>query len=731
MSSFLRVLPALSMSVVLLLPFTPACAQTAIHVPGDQATIQGAINVANNGDTVLVAPGTYYENINFNGKAITVTSSGGPSATIIDGGQNGSVVTFDSGETMSSGLNGVTIQNGYASYDGSYDSGRGGGIQIINSSPTVTGNVISNNSALCGMGIYIDGGSPVIKNNTISNNTQPSNDGGCGGGGIEATGSSASPSSPLMEGNVITNNNLNAGGGGFGGGIYVYDFSQPTIRNNVIKGNTAYNGGAIAISSSLGTVVVQNLIANNTSLFTGAGLYVVGSNVNVTNNTIVGNLNSSGIFVWSNSPQTITVSNNIVVAAAGQSYAITCAPALNTLSPVFSRNDVYIGWSGVCDYTASPGNISADPLFVNSASDFHLQPNSPAIDAGTNSAPNLPQTDYDGKPRIIDGNNDCVATVDMGAYELQRTANVSFSTHSLSFGNQVIGTTSNAQPVTLTNAGNTCFQFSNVQITADFSQGNNCAAAGLPGSSSCTYSVSFSPSTTGPRSGGLGVNGSDGVTNSSLSASLSGYGLTAQPSLSLSPTSLTFGAQLVGTSSAAQTIMLSSTGNTALAISGISLSGPFAQSNNCPSSLAATATCTISITFRPTAGGTQSGSLSITDNASGSPHSANLSGTGIDFSVSASPASASVKHGQSVKFTITVSALGGTFSSAVALSCSGLPSGALCGFSPSSVMPGENGTTSVMTISTAGKTPRGNDNILIVGKSGSDSHSTTVLLNVN
>src|SRR5438552_19079403 len=100
-------------------------AQSTIHVPAAQATIQGAINVANNGDTVLVAPGTYYENINFNGKAVTVTSSGGPSVTIIDGGQNGSVVTFDSGETMSSGLNGVSIQNGYASYNGSYDSGRG------------------------------------------------------------------------------------------------------------------------------------------------------------------------------------------------------------------------------------------------------------------------------------------------------------------------------------------------------------------------------------------------------------------------------------------------------------------------------------------------------------------------------------------------------------------------------------------------------------------------------
>ncbi len=482
MSPVIRIPFAIAVCVAVFLFVATSFAQNTINVPADQPTIQGAINAANNGDTVLVAPGTYYENINFNGKAVTVTSSGGPSVTIIDGGQNGSVVTFDSGETMSSGLNGVAIQNGYASYNGSYDSGRGGGIQIMNSSPTVTGNVISNNSALCGMGIYIDGGSPVIKNNTISNNTQPSNDGGCGGGGIEATGSSTSPSSPLIEGNVITNNNLNAGGGGFGGGIYVYDFSQPTIRNNVIKGNTAYNGGAIAISSSLGTVVVQNLIANNTSLFTGAGLYVVGSNVNVANNTIVGNLNSSGIFVWSNSPQTITVSNNIVVAAAGQSYAITCAPALNTLSPVFSRNDVYIGWSGVCDYTASPGNISADPRFVNAATgDFHLQSTSPSIDTGDNSAPNLPQTDFAGNPRILDGNNDCVSTIDMGAYEVVRAANAGFSPGTLMFSGQVPGTSSSPKSVTLSNTGNTCFQFSNVGITGDFSQSNTCSAAGVRG----------------------------------------------------------------------------------------------------------------------------------------------------------------------------------------------------------------------------------------------------------
>ena len=88
--------------------------QVTIHVPADQASIQAAINAAHNGDTVLVAPGTYRENINFNGKAISVTSSDGAAVTIVDGGGNASVVTFDSSETSQAVLNGFTIQNGSA-----------------------------------------------------------------------------------------------------------------------------------------------------------------------------------------------------------------------------------------------------------------------------------------------------------------------------------------------------------------------------------------------------------------------------------------------------------------------------------------------------------------------------------------------------------------------------------------------------------------------------------------
>jgi hypothetical protein len=103
-----RLLPAL------LLLATAGVAQKTILVPANQPTIQAAILAASNGDTVLVSPGTYHENINFSKKAITVQSSGGPAVTIIDGGKAGSVVTFNQGEELTSVLQGFAIQNGSA-----------------------------------------------------------------------------------------------------------------------------------------------------------------------------------------------------------------------------------------------------------------------------------------------------------------------------------------------------------------------------------------------------------------------------------------------------------------------------------------------------------------------------------------------------------------------------------------------------------------------------------------
>src|SRR5690242_15536142 len=96
-----------------------------IHVPADYSTIQAAINAAGNGDVIQVSPGTYTENLNFLGKAIQVTGLQGPTATIIDGNQAGSVVSFVSGEGPQSVLSGFTLQNGKA---GGSPGLRGGGV---------------------------------------------------------------------------------------------------------------------------------------------------------------------------------------------------------------------------------------------------------------------------------------------------------------------------------------------------------------------------------------------------------------------------------------------------------------------------------------------------------------------------------------------------------------------------------------------------------------------------
>src|SRR5262245_49145373 len=111
----------------------PAASEAAtIRVPADAPAIQQAIDAAAAGDTVLVAPGTYVENINFHGKLITVESEQGPEVTVIDGGAAGSVVTFSSGENRSAVLRGFTVRNGRNSFSG-------GGVLIQNSAPSATG----------------------------------------------------------------------------------------------------------------------------------------------------------------------------------------------------------------------------------------------------------------------------------------------------------------------------------------------------------------------------------------------------------------------------------------------------------------------------------------------------------------------------------------------------------------------------------------------------------------
>jgi len=206
------------------------------------------------------------------------------------------------------------------------------------------------------------------------------------------------------------------------------------------------------------------------------------------------------------------------------------------------------------------------------------------------------------------------------------TATLSASPTSLSFGSITVGTTSAAQTVTVTNSGSAAAAISSIATTGPFSQTNTCGSS-LAAGANCTFSVEYGATASGTQTGTLTVTSS--ASNSPLTVSLTGTGTTpATPSLSASPAELTFGSTTVGSTSAAQTTTVTNGGGATADISAVATTGPFAQTNTCGSTLAAGASCTVSVTFTPTASGSATGTLTVTSNASNSPLSVALTGTG-------------------------------------------------------------------------------------------------------
>jgi hypothetical protein len=322
----------------ILILFAFSANATIRNVPGTYTTIQSAINASVNGDTVLVEPGTYYENINFRGKKIVLTSRfylgnnlSYIQSTLINGSMpvspdSATCVRFHNGEDSTTVLQGFTITGGTGTkWTDEHGAGlfrEGGGILIAYCSPIIKNNIIKNNEAINTAGVT-----------------------SCGGGGLRI-----GDGNPKILNNIIMYNK-----GLYGAGI-VLNYTGVTVKNNLICYNTqsiSYQAGAgIWANNTLAgkiRLIENNTIIHNTSTIGTAGVLSYGSNLVLRNNLIWGNTTSL------NGPQVLAYGGGVLTAT----YC-----------------DIQGGYTGA-------GNINIYPQFADT--NFILANGSPCIDAGDSS----------------------------------------------------------------------------------------------------------------------------------------------------------------------------------------------------------------------------------------------------------------------------------------------------------------------------------------------------------
>ena len=411
---------------------------TIINIPADQPTIQAGIDVAVQGDIVLVQPGTYIENINYNGKNITVGSlfyttqdTSYISQTVIDGNQNGSVVTFESGEDSTAILCGFTITNGTGTYASFIpgDGFLGGGIYCNSSTPTLYGLIIENNNisgTYCsggglaflnnadvylsnsiiinnscngsGGGVYCEFSDPSIENTEILSNTALYSGGGMSfehsspqiyysnisdnnlteyttsGGGILFN----SCPNPIISNTVITRNIAIGQNAAWGGGIYCDD-SGPTIINTTLSENISNSGGGAFFNDSNPTIINSTLSENKSVYGQGGGAFFDDSNSIITNVNIISNYsNGSGggfYFIDSNSSlSNVRIVDNL---STGRGGGLHFYGNCNTTFDDINRCNIYLNYAAEAGndiYSSVSVNVIVDTFTVPSPNYYYSYP---------------------------------------------------------------------------------------------------------------------------------------------------------------------------------------------------------------------------------------------------------------------------------------------------------------------------------------------------------------------
>lgn len=343
--------------------------------------IQKAIDAARPGDVIVVLPGIYRENIDFKGKAITVTSAYGPELTVIDAGMAGSAAAFQTGEGADSILEGFTLTNGCGTLT-TVGPFFGGGVFCRGTSPVIRFNIIKGNDTLtregCGGGIAcIENAEPLITDNLIVENSAAY------GGGIYM----ANHAGALVKRNRIMANLAKGHGGGvcvINCGLIKNGIMTPLMTDNLLYMNKASTGGGIYSFLSFVTITNNTFFRNDAAVEGGGMCFANNSEAVITNSILWEDTAYHGSEMTVRSHSTVSISHSLVMGMLTDLGAIEIGP------------EAQLAWGF--------GMIDKDPLFIEEGRhDFHLYFTSPCKDMGTLDAPALSPFDWEGDPRVADG----------------------------------------------------------------------------------------------------------------------------------------------------------------------------------------------------------------------------------------------------------------------------------------------------------------------------------------
>jgi parallel beta-helix repeat protein len=396
------------------LAFSPGWS-TVINVPGDYPTIQQGIDASSDGDTVLVQPDVYNENLNFNGHNIllgslfiTTNDTSYISTTIIDGDSLGTVITFTGGENNNACVAGFTIRHGLTAF--------GAGIFCENSDPVIRNNLITENKAVGqgyphfdgdGGGIYCYDSDAIITENVFRDNIADlwggaicclqysngditfnhiENNSATYGGGIKTGGWA----DPTITGNTVIGNTAQSQGGG----IEIYNSSSKVSGNIIIDNIAVERGGAFNCTYNAAPIINNNIICDNTAVSYAGGFYISSNtDVMLINNTVFGNTAPFAGGMYCTNACDLYIINTIVRNNAPEEIYFSQYMNPNTVTVEYSniqggQSGIFTNNNGTVNWLE--GNIDFDPVFRNYVDDdFHLMAilcgdsaDSPCIDAG-------------------------------------------------------------------------------------------------------------------------------------------------------------------------------------------------------------------------------------------------------------------------------------------------------------------------------------------------------------